>query len=160
VQSLVIFLSKFMLRYFTVFTKGMFHPSAQRCQSQSYIRTDSKSASLCWCWWNLQPICILLSLIFLRQLWICWYGVPSLNRSRVCSFQFLLTSSLYKLGMDSVESTISSSSLVWHHTIVAAETWFWPFPRYSLSLLARPLSCRVTINIKVKCYNCEILGYS
>jgi hypothetical protein len=28
--------------------------------------------------------------LFFRQLWICWCGAPSLTRSRVCSFQFLL----------------------------------------------------------------------
>jgi hypothetical protein len=31
---------------------------------------------------------LLLSLIILRQLRICWYGAPSLTRSRVCSFSF------------------------------------------------------------------------
>jgi hypothetical protein len=32
-----------------------------------------------------------LSLIIFRQLRVCWCGAPSLTRSRVCSFQFLLS---------------------------------------------------------------------
>jgi hypothetical protein len=64
-----------------------------KSQSQSYITTDSQSASLSWSQapiWDTRPIFLLLSLIIFRQLQICWCGAPSLTRSRVCSFQFLL----------------------------------------------------------------------
>jgi hypothetical protein len=37
--------------------------------------------------WNPRPIFLLLSLIIFRQ--VCWYGAPSLTRSRVCRFQLL-----------------------------------------------------------------------
>jgi hypothetical protein len=61
-------------------------------QSQSYITTNSQSASLPWCQapiWDLWPIFPLLSLIIFRQLRFCQCGAPSLTRSWVCSFQFL-----------------------------------------------------------------------
>jgi hypothetical protein len=69
--------------------------SSNCCQSQNYITTDGQSASLSCCQApisNPRPIFLLLSLIILRQLRICWCGAPSLTRSRVCSFQFLLAS--------------------------------------------------------------------
>jgi hypothetical protein len=74
-------------------------------ESQSYIMTNSQSASLSWCQttiWDSRLIFILLSLIIFRQLQICWCGAPSLMRSRVCSFQFLLgiTSTVF-LGSES-----------------------------------------------------------
>jgi hypothetical protein len=62
-------------------------------QSQRYITTDSQSASLSRCQaptWNLRPIFPNLSLIIFRQLRVCWCEAPSLTRSRVCTFQFLL----------------------------------------------------------------------
>jgi hypothetical protein len=64
-------------------------------QSQSYITTDGQSTSLSWCQapiWDQRPIFIFLSLIISRQLWVCWWGAPSLTRGRVCSFQLLLAS--------------------------------------------------------------------
>jgi hypothetical protein len=63
-------------------------------QSQSYITTDGQPASLSWCQkpiWEPRPIFPLLSLITFRQLRVCWCRSPSLTRSRVCSFQFLLS---------------------------------------------------------------------
>jgi hypothetical protein len=67
--------------------------SQSQSQSKSYITTDSQSASLLWRQapiWELRPILPLLSLITFRQLRVCWCGAPSLTRSRVCTFQFLL----------------------------------------------------------------------
>jgi hypothetical protein len=52
----------------------------------------SKSASLSWCQapiWDPRPIFLLLSSIIFRQLRVSCEA-PSLTRSRVCSFQFLL----------------------------------------------------------------------
>jgi hypothetical protein len=60
---------------------------------KSYIRTGGQSASLSWCQVPIldpRPVFLLLSLIMFRQLRVCWYGAPSLTRSRVCSFQLLL----------------------------------------------------------------------
>jgi hypothetical protein len=62
-------------------------------QSQSYITTDGQSASLSWCQapiWDTRPIFPFFSLIIFRQLRVCWCGAPSLTRSRVSSFHFLL----------------------------------------------------------------------
>jgi hypothetical protein len=58
-----------------------------------HITVDGQSASLSWCQvsiWDPRPIFSLLSLIIFRQLRVCWCEMPSLTRSRVCSFQFLL----------------------------------------------------------------------
>jgi hypothetical protein len=60
--------------------------------SQSHITTDSQSASPSWCQapiWDPRSIFLLLPLIIVRQLRGCWCVVPSLTRSRFCSFQFL-----------------------------------------------------------------------
>jgi hypothetical protein len=62
-------------------------------KSKSKLYYDWQSASLSWCHapiWDPWPIFLLLSLIISRQLQICWGGTPSLTRSWVCSFQFLL----------------------------------------------------------------------
>jgi hypothetical protein len=64
-----------------------------KSQNQSYIKTDSQSASLSWCQapiWDPQTIFPLLSLIIFRQLRVCQCEAPSLARSRGCTFQFLL----------------------------------------------------------------------
>jgi hypothetical protein len=61
-------------------------------QSQSYITTDGQSTSLSWCQariWDPRQIFLLFKIIFI-QLQVCWYGVPSLMRSRVYSSQLLL----------------------------------------------------------------------
>jgi hypothetical protein len=74
-------------------------------QSQSYIAIDSQSASLSWCQapiWDPRPIFSLLSLISFRHLRVCWCVVPSLTRSRVCSFQFLPFSDLSPTGLMSI----------------------------------------------------------
>jgi hypothetical protein len=54
-------------------------------QRQSYITTNSQSASPSWCQasiWDPRPIFPLLSLIIFRQLRVSWYGAPSLTRGR------------------------------------------------------------------------------
>jgi hypothetical protein len=87
----VIFLPKITSRYFTLL--GLMSYDAFQSESQSCITTDSQSASLSWCQapiWDPQPIFPSFSLINFRQLGVCWCGAPSLTRSRVCSFQFLL----------------------------------------------------------------------
>jgi hypothetical protein len=46
-----------------------------------------------WCQapiWDQRPIFSILCLIVFRQLRVCWCGAPSLTRSLVCNFQFLL----------------------------------------------------------------------
>jgi hypothetical protein len=61
-------------------------------QSQSYIR-PTVNHPLSWCQapiWDPWPIVLLFSLIIFKQLCVCWCGVPSLMRGRVCSFHFLL----------------------------------------------------------------------
>jgi hypothetical protein len=66
--------------------------SLNSSQSQSYITTDSQSASPSWCEasiWDPRPIYPLLSLITFKELRAYWCGAPSLTRSLVCSFQFL-----------------------------------------------------------------------
>jgi hypothetical protein len=73
--------------------------------SQSYITTDSQSASLSWCQapiWVPRPIFILISLIIFRQLWVCLCGAPSLTRGWVCSFQLLLGIGLSPTGLMSI----------------------------------------------------------
>jgi hypothetical protein len=63
-----------------------------KSQSQSYITTDSQSASLSWCQAPIcypRPVVPILSLIIFGQLRVCWCEAPSLTRSRVCTFQFL-----------------------------------------------------------------------
>jgi hypothetical protein len=59
-------------------------------QSQSYITTDGQSVLVSGT--HLWPATnfLLLSLIIFRQLRICWCGAPSVTRSRICSFEFLL----------------------------------------------------------------------
>jgi hypothetical protein len=55
--------------------------------------TDGQPASLSWCQahiWDPLTNFSLLFLIIFRQLRVCWCGAPSLTRSPVCSFQFLL----------------------------------------------------------------------
>jgi hypothetical protein len=62
-------------------------------QSQSYITTDSQSASLSWCQvsiWDPRTIFPLISLIMFRQLRVCWCGAPSLTRSQVCPLAELI----------------------------------------------------------------------
>jgi hypothetical protein len=62
-------------------------------KSKSKLCFDSQSASLSCCQapiWDPRPIFHILSLNIFRQLLFCWCGAPSLTRSRVCSFQFLL----------------------------------------------------------------------
>jgi hypothetical protein len=61
-------------------------------KSKSYT-TDGQSASPSWYQapiWDPRPIFLLLSLIIFRQLRVCWRGAPTLTRSRVSNFQFLL----------------------------------------------------------------------
>jgi hypothetical protein len=56
------------------------------------VKTVGQSVNLSWCQapiWNSRTICLLLSLIICRRILI-WCRAPSLTRSRVCSFQFLL----------------------------------------------------------------------
>jgi hypothetical protein len=64
-------------------------------QSQSYIKTDSQSASPSLCQapiWDPRSIFPFLSLNIFRQLRVCRYGAPPLTRSRVCIFQFFWVS--------------------------------------------------------------------
>jgi hypothetical protein len=61
-------------------------------QSQSYITTDSQSASLSWCQaliWDPRPIFLFPS-IFFRQLRVCYFMAPSLTRRKVCNLMLLL----------------------------------------------------------------------
>lgn len=53
-------------------------------QCQSYVMTDSQSTSLSWCW----APCGAQHQIFVavRQLRVCWCGVPSLTRERGLAF--------------------------------------------------------------------------
>jgi hypothetical protein len=63
------------------------------CQSQSYVTTNGQSGSLSWCEapiWDPRPIVLLLFSIIFRQLRTCLCVAPSLMRTRVYSFQFLL----------------------------------------------------------------------
>jgi hypothetical protein len=75
----------------TLFTSLYFtSPGFSKVKSQSYVTTDSQSATLSWCQaliWDPWPIFPLLSLIIFRQLWVCWCGVPSLMRGQVCNLQ-------------------------------------------------------------------------
>jgi hypothetical protein len=68
-------------------------PVKRQSQSQSYITTDSQSASPSWYQppiWDPRPIFPILSLIiFFLQFRVCLCGAPSLTRSRVCTSQFL-----------------------------------------------------------------------
>jgi hypothetical protein len=66
--------------------------SVRPTRSQSYITTDSWSASLSWCQATILDTrsIILLSLIISRQLRIHWFGGPPLTWGRVCSSQVLL----------------------------------------------------------------------
>jgi hypothetical protein len=57
-------------------------------QSRSYITTDSQSASLSWC--QAHSGAQVQIFVTVRQLRICWYGVPSPTRGRVCRLQLLL----------------------------------------------------------------------
>jgi hypothetical protein len=62
-------------------------------QNHNDITIDGQSASLSWCpapIWDPRSNILLLSLIVVRQLRVCWCGVPSLMRGRVCSFRLLL----------------------------------------------------------------------
>jgi hypothetical protein len=134
-----IFLSKITLRYFTLFMKGICHPINVRRDSKSksiYIMINGLLASLSCCQapiWDLRPICLLLSLIILRQLWICWCGAPSLMRSRVCSFLFLL-------GMDSEKRLKIKFKLhcdqQWggHFVMVSSPLW-GPWPDFNFHCL-------------------------
>jgi hypothetical protein len=85
-------------------------------RSQSYITPDGQSASLSWCQapiWYPRPCFLLLSLITFGQLLICWCGAPSLMRSRVCSFQFLLgiaSEAFLRSESHGTDEHISSSS--------------------------------------------------
>jgi hypothetical protein len=76
-------------------------------QSQSYIMTDSESASLSWCQapiWDLRPIFLSLEIVF-RQLWICYFVAPSLTRGWVCNLLLLLVlTSAVPLGSESLET--------------------------------------------------------
>jgi hypothetical protein len=57
------------------------------------ITIDGQSASLSWCQapiWDPRPNFFLFYLIIIKQLQTYLCGAPSLTRSRVCSFQFLL----------------------------------------------------------------------
>jgi hypothetical protein len=92
-----------------------------RSQSQSYITTDSQSASLSWCQapiWDPRPIFLLLSLIISRQLRVCWCGAPSLTRGLVWSFQLLL-------GIASAAFLRSESRMTHKHILLS------PFLRLS-----------------------------
>jgi hypothetical protein len=89
-------------------------------QSQSYITTDSQSASLSWCRapiWYPRSIFPHLSLIIFRQLWVRRRGAPSLTRSRICSFQFLP-------GIASAAFRRSES----HGLMSIFCLYFWDFP--------------------------------
>jgi hypothetical protein len=60
-------------------------------QSQSYLTTDSQSASLSWCQAIITPrdqIFFFLE-IFFRQLRVCYFLAPSLTRGRVCNLLLL-----------------------------------------------------------------------
>jgi hypothetical protein len=65
-------------------------PVNHSCQSQSSITTDGQSASVLVT--HHRPATNVSPSFFnyFRQLRICWCGAPSLTRSQVCSFQFLL----------------------------------------------------------------------
>jgi hypothetical protein len=59
-------------------------------QRQSYITTDSQSASPSWCQaptWDPRQIFPFLSLIIFIQLRVCWCGTPSLKKGWVCNLQ-------------------------------------------------------------------------
>jgi hypothetical protein len=69
------------------------HLESDYCQSQSYVTTDSQSASLSWCQapiWDPRPIFPLLSLIIFRQLRFLYVGRPLWREVGACSFQLLL----------------------------------------------------------------------
>jgi hypothetical protein len=57
-------------------------------QSQSYVMTDGHSASLSWC--KAPSVAQDQIFVIVRQLRVCWCGVPSLTSGRVCHLQLLL----------------------------------------------------------------------
>jgi hypothetical protein len=58
-------------------------------ESESYVTTNGQLASMSW---NKAPIWGAYDQIFIIvwQLRVCWFGVPSLTRGRVCRLQLLL----------------------------------------------------------------------
>jgi hypothetical protein len=83
-------------------------------QSQSYITTDSQSASSSWYKapiWDLRLIFPILSLIIFRQFHVCWCWAPSLTRSRVCTFQFLPYTANAAFPRSDPHGTLELSSL-------------------------------------------------
>jgi hypothetical protein len=77
-------------------------------QNQSYITTNSQSASPSCCQAPIcdpRPIC---QTFVLRQLRVCWCGVPSLTRGRVCNLQCKDASSISSYIATDGLSAISS----------------------------------------------------
>jgi hypothetical protein len=63
-------------------------------ESESYVTTDSQSASLSWykapIWAYDQIFIPVRNTEYVGQLRVCWYGALSLTRGRVCRLQLLL----------------------------------------------------------------------
>jgi hypothetical protein len=66
-----------------------------KIQSEIYLTTDGQSASSSRCQtpiWGPWPVFLFFFLeIIIRQLWVCYYGEPSLTRGRVYGLQLLLS---------------------------------------------------------------------
>jgi hypothetical protein len=120
-------------------------------QSQSYITTDSQSASPSWCQasiWDPQPIFPILSDYFFRLFWVWWCGLPLWQEVGSVFFSCCRASpvqpfsDLIPMGL----MTIVSFHLLWSLWYCSVVTFCWlPWNKINKPLLSNRHLPNVTL---------------
>jgi hypothetical protein len=120
------------------------HPQQSSTDQLSTTITKVKvilrpTVSLSWCQqpiWHPPPIFISIFLMIFRHLRICWCGVPSLTRRRVCNLQLLLglVSAVF-LGSEPRRTHDHIFTLKFETTELEGQVPVFISPRYSVTQL-------------------------